>query len=170
MSQRKISRPSPEFFSRDEAARIFGVSVQQIDARHAKLDPAAVTKLGQRVWLNIPKIVAALIAEAEAKAAEKLGGDPLLAGTDATDSPALERYRDYRAKLARLEFEEREGSHVPIADIDGALVRFGNRLRMAGEVLQRRWGNEAADVLNEAITDALKDYERSKGNGDHHQQ
>src|SRR5512138_657899 len=61
-------------------------------------------------------------------------GDPELSGGD---SPALERYRDEKAKLARLDRLERERELVKVDDIHDALSAVSNLLRGCGEQLRR---------------------------------
>ncbi len=77
--------------------------------------------------------------------------DPLLSGSG---SPALERYREERAQLARLDRMEREKSLVPREEIRSALAEIAGILRTAGEVLQQSYGNAASEILNDALDDA----------------
>lgn len=86
------------------------------------------------------------------------GGDPAANGdemlyADAT-SPALERYRDERAKLAKLERLQREGSLMDREQVHEALGRIASIIRAAGEKLNRTFGREAHSLLDEAIDDA----------------
>jgi len=77
--------------------------------------------------------------------------DDMLVGES---SPALERYRTARAGLAELDLEREQKTHVALADLGPALSRFTARLRQAGEILQRRFGSDASDILNDAIEEA----------------
>lgn len=86
--------------------------------------------------------------------------DPMMAGAS---SPALERYREERAKLARLERLQKEGQLLPREAVHEALVRIAAILRSAGEILGREHGPEAQDVLNEALDDAQREIDRSFG-------
>lgn len=79
--------------------------------------------------------------------------DPMLAGGD---SPALERYREAKAGLAEMDLQERQKSHVNLQSLNDALMRFASTIRRAGEALQRRFGNEASEIMNEAIDEALR--------------
>lgn len=83
---------------------------------------------------------------------DPIDADPLL-GSDG-DSPALEEYRRAKAALARLELAEREGKLVPVDELHGLLTEGAAVLRRAGETLSRRFGNEALQVLNEALAEA----------------
>jgi hypothetical protein len=74
--------------------------------------------------------------------------DPLLAGAD---SPALERYREERAKIARLDRLEREGSLVNREYVLRGLQRCASHIRGAGERLQAAFGPEALEILEEAL-------------------
>jgi hypothetical protein len=74
--------------------------------------------------------------------------DPLLS---AGDSPALERYRDERAKLARLDRLERERQLLRRDAVHELLARMAGILRGTGEVFQRQFGPDALSILNEAV-------------------
>lgn len=92
------------------------------------------------------------------------GGDELLYA-DST-SPALERYRDERAKMARLERLERERTLVDRAQIHEAFGKTALVIREAGARLAREFGPEAHALLNEALTDAEAAMARLLGGGD----
>ena len=78
-----------------------------------------------------------------------------------TGSPALERYREERALLARLDRLEREGRLVPRDEVRRALGRVAAIVRGAGDTLQRQCGAAALEVLLEALDDAQREIERS---------
>lgn len=82
--------------------------------------------------------------------------DPLLAGEN---SPALERYRDERAKLAKMDRLERERTLLPRDEIHEMLGRVAGIIRGAGDGLQRQYGSEAHALLDEAMDDAVKEIE-----------
>lgn len=149
----KDQRPGPGWFSREAAAEVFGVQVGQIDSRHAKLDPSAVQRVGRRVWLYLAKIIDAKEAEAVEKAKLMCVGDEaLLSGAD---SPSLERLRLATARLKEMDLEERAGSHVALAVLEALAQRIGSKLRQRGEVRQRKYGAQAADIHNETLDDML---------------
>ncbi len=85
-------------------------------------------------------------------------GRPVVGG----DSPALEEYRKHRARIAKVEAEEREKTHIDLREIDETLTRFAGIIRRAGEALQRQFGNGASDVLNEAIDEAERQLAEAK--------
>ncbi len=86
--------------------------------------------------------------------------DPMLAGPE---SPALERYREDRALLARLDRKEREQSLIPRDQARIALGRIASIIRNCGETLQRQFGPAALEILNEAIDDAQQETDRAFG-------
>jgi len=106
-----------------------------------------------KVRIHCRAAINAYAAKQAEKAADsaKRKADPLLAGAN---SPALERYREHRAGLAELDVKERTAELVPLNDLWPALERFAGFIRRAGETLVPRFGNEAADILNDAINDA----------------
>jgi hypothetical protein len=100
----------------------------------------------------VPALHEFLAANARKLAGEE-GSDPLMSGVA---SPALERYREERAKLARLDRLERERSLLPRESIHDGLTQIASILRAAGETLQRQFGPDALDVLHGALDDAQK--------------
>jgi hypothetical protein len=69
--------------------------------------------------------------------------DPLLIGVS---SPALEKYREHRAELARLEVLERKRLLIDRRQIEPTMLRFAQVIRSAVETLQRQYGPEAAKI------------------------
>ncbi|QDT55931.1 hypothetical protein Pan44_39790 [Caulifigura coniformis] len=107
----------------------------------------------------LPRVVKAF-HDFLAKNARKLADedDPLLNSDVA--SPALERYREERAAMARLDRLEREGQLVARGDVREGLGRVAAILRAAGDGLLQQFGPEAAALLNESIDDAEREIER----------
>ena len=115
--------------------------------------------------INLPAVVRALhdfLAENAVKLARD--EDPLLQGGPA--SPALERYREERAILARLDRMEREGLLLPRDTVRQAMCRIAAILRGAGDALQRQCGAAAMEILYEALDDAQREMDRSFGEVD----
>jgi hypothetical protein len=90
--------------------------------------------------------------------------DPLMQGSG---SPALERYREERAALARLDRLAREGNLIPRSETRETLGRIAAILRSAGDSLQRQFGPEAAEVLYEALDDCGREVDRVFGEEPH---
>ncbi len=111
--------------------------------------------------IDLPSVVRGLhnfLAENAAKLAAD--DDPLMRGEG---SPALERYREERAAIARLDRLERERMLIPRDDVRTSLGRIAALIREAGETLQRQFGAEAAEILLEAMDDAEQEIERTFG-------
>jgi len=114
--------------------------------------------------ISLPSVVRALhdfLAENALKLARD--DDSLMQGTG---SPALERYREERAALARLDRLEREGALIPRDIARESLGRIAAILRSAGDTLQQQFGAEAVNVLYEALDDAQREMDQSFGGGD----
>ncbi len=92
--------------------------------------------------------------------AQKLARDDdvLLQGSN---SPALERYREERAELARLDRLERQRQLLPRDQMREALARIAGIIRGAGDALQRQFGPAAVEILHEALDDAQREMENS---------
>jgi phage terminase Nu1 subunit (DNA packaging protein) len=82
--------------------------------------------------------------------------DPMMAGAV---SPWLEEFRKEQTFLARLKRRELEGALIPRDVIHDALARIASILRGAGAVLQRQFGPEAHQILDEALDDAEREIE-----------
>jgi hypothetical protein len=115
--------------------------------------------------ISLPNVVRALhdfLADNAVKLARD--DDPLMQGVG---SPALERYREERALIARLDRLERESRLIPRDQVRESLGRIAAILRGAGDGLQRRFGNEAVDMLHEALADAQREIDRTFGVEEH---
>lgn len=111
--------------------------------------------------INLSAVVRALhdfLADNAVKLAKE--EDDLMQGSG---SPALERYREERAALARLDRLEREQQLVPRDQVREALGRVAAILRGAGDSLQRQFGVAAVEVLYEALDDAQRELDRTFG-------
>lgn len=91
------------------------------------------------VWLRTEGPKSKLIQAAE---------DPLLAEGD---SPGLERYRMAKAKLAELDLESRKNQLIDREKARDIFGRWATLIRRMGERLSKRWGNEAANMVNETL-------------------
>jgi hypothetical protein len=83
----------------------------------------------------------------------------------APSSPALERYREERAALARLDRLEREGQLLPRDQVREALGRIAAIVRTAGDDVQRQFGAAAGEILYEALDDAKREINHTFGDG-----
>ncbi|WP_417851060.1 hypothetical protein [Thalassoglobus sp.] len=104
--------------------------------------------------INLPQVVHALHDFLAANARKFIDDDDDLLNANVS-SPALERYREERAKLAKLDRLEREQRLVSRDEIRQGLGQIAGILRTAGDVLQRQYGNGAVEILNEALDDAV---------------
>ena len=75
---------------------------------------------------------------------------------DWPDFATLERYREHRAELARLEVLERKRVLIDRRQIEPTMQRFAQVMRSAVETLQRQFGPEAAKTIDDALIDSLR--------------
>lgn len=80
---------------------------------------------------------------------------------DGPNSPALERYREERAAMAKLVRLEREGKLVDRDEVRQSMQKAGAVIRQAGDTLRKQFGPLAAQILYEAIDDAESEVERA---------
>ena len=81
------------------------------------------------------------------------------------DSPALERFREARARLAELDYDQRCGSLVETEAILSGLLHAMSIIRDCGDRLQRECGPKALEILNEAIDSAEREVKDSLDSG-----
>lgn len=105
--------------------------------------------------IDLPKLVMAL-HDFLAKNAQRLAqeDEPLL--RSAGMSPALERYREERARLAQLDRLERERELVPVREALVVVERAAGRLRTVVEALARQYGNEVATIFCDALDECQR--------------
>lgn len=146
-----------------ECRRAMAVSHEAWNKTYRPLVPVnAIRGAGPNTRIRLRNLIDALIQRELARQREAMGqgdDDPML--YQGGESPNLERLRAAKAKLAEMDLEERRGTHADLAELHQSLLRFGGQIRRAGEILQRRYGPEATDVLNEAIETAHEDWNRS---------
>lgn len=134
---------------------------RQMSGRQAKVLNEQAVRYGipfDGATVSLPAVVKALhdfLAENKHKLARD--DDDLMSGPA---SPALERYREERAALARLVRLEREGELLPRELVRQSLSKTASIIRLAGETLAKQFGESAAEVLYEAIGDAEAEIDR----------
>ena len=137
---------------------------RQMSGRQTKIINEQATRYGLPFGgrtIDLPAVVRALhdfLADNAQKLARE--DDDLLQGGN---SPALERYREERAQLARLDRLEREGQLVPRDEVREALGRVAAIIRGIGDALNRQFGAAAVELLLEALDDAEREIDRSFG-------
>jgi len=85
---------------------------------------------------------------------------PKLLEPDATPSN-LDAIREEDLKTKRLKNEVLAGGLIPVDEIRRGMKGFAGHIRKAGEILRRRdqlTGDEAAEILNNAMDDAKRDW------------
>lgn len=80
--------------------------------------------------------------------------DPLLVAD--VDSPGLERYRLAKAAITELELERLKGTLIPLEKVRESLGRWASLIRRMGEMLGRRFGQEAAQAMNETLAECRR--------------
>ena len=98
--------------------------------------------------------------QAERKAGNRFNGT----ATDVEPAaPWLEKWREEKARLARFDRKEREGSLLDRESVQEALLSMAAILRNLGTTIQRHHGPEAHELVMEAIDDWEKDCRTSFG-------
>jgi phage terminase Nu1 subunit (DNA packaging protein) len=72
---------------------------------------------------------------------------------DGVDSPGLERCRLAKASLLELELEEKRNNVFNKDELRGVLLRWAGIIRRVAERIGKRYGNDAASAVNDALTE-----------------
>lgn len=92
--------------------------------------------------LNIRDVLAWRTARLEARPGRAARSAP---------SPALERMRLAKARMAELDLELKRGLVIPLERVNVLFTRMANIVRQTGDALQRTCGSEAKGILDEAL-------------------
>lgn len=109
--------------------------------------------------INLPAVLRAF-HDLLAKNAKKLAAD------DDDEVDGMAAYRRERTALARLERQARERELIPRDEVVAMLGRIAAHYRAAGEALARAFGDDALDMLVEAITDSRREIRETLGGDD----
>lgn len=85
---------------------------------------------------------------------------------DGPSTESLEKLRHEQYLIKRLERLRLEGSLVDQTEIERMYLRGLGHIRNAGDSLQKRFGPEARDILDEAIEEALGSVGHDDGSDD----
>jgi len=140
---------SQEYFRRDLRPFLPAEHIHEVKRGKAK-----------RVWFYGPGVVQLRVQKAVDDALRATDGDPLLAGGS---TPALERYRLARAKIEELKLERELGRWIERSVIHQGLAGIAAKIRAAGERLQKRFGPEAQNIIDEALDEAAREIEAFVG-------
>lgn len=96
---------------------------------------------------------------------DKASGEDGDLGVGGGNSPALEKYRLEKAKIARLQRMTMEGTLIQRESVHSALSRLAPILRQAGERLGVAFGSPAQRLIEEALDDWAGEVTRVFGKG-----
>ena len=147
------------WFPLEQCAAALNVTRQTFGEVYRPMVPAdAIRNAGRKgVEIHLRKLIDAVVEKRATDIAASKSPDPLLVGDG---SPWLEEYRKQRAKLAGMDVQEREKTHVNLAKMDAVLVRMAAVLVRAAEALQRRFGKDAFEILDDALSEWRSQWER----------
>lgn len=144
----------PSWIRKQTLLSVFGVSQQVFDRDIRPLVDAAYVRTNTRT--RAIEIYAPELLWAWRQRGVELAY-PDEETVTASDTPEMERLKlehlRERVKLARLEREERDGTLGRRDDMRRGLAQLAEILRGAGERLQREYGRECHELLEEALDD-----------------
>lgn len=150
------------WFTQSQAAEIFGVSSSNFVHTFRPLVPAAAIRQdGRNTFIKVRDLIDALVARERAKGAS--AEDELLAGGG--DSPALEKYRAMRAGQEEIKLQRMRGQSVQVDEVKTGLQQIAGAVRRGIERVQRAYGNDAAEMVLEPLTEFERNWDTILGNG-----
>ena len=142
-------------FNLSEMATFFGISTHTLHNWRI----AGCPQPGPDGRLDLRAVCQWLVKQRKVSAVDPDDGGP-------SDSPWLEKKREYEAGLRKLDLEERKAQLVRVDRLREGLQEFAALLRNAGEQLGRVHGPEAQDTLAESLDDAERVLQKVFGNGE----
>lgn len=163
-----LGKEPPKLVTQADLAALFGVTRMTISDWAKKKSFPVADPTADRAKYSVHEVAVWIEVEHKRRliprdAGDLSTGDPLLAGEG---SPALERYREERAKLAALERMRQEKDLIVLGQIREFLGRFASNLRAAGRALQTAFGAEASRILEDALTDSEREINQVCGDRD----
>lgn len=156
--------PAAVLLSRVQMAEALNVRPEHFDKQYRPHIPAdMVVMRGRRPFFPLAVFRSILdggISEATRRAQVRSDADPMLGGGT---SPALERYRLARAKLAERELANAEGELIEIEKVGRLIDIYSGHVRRAGEALHRQISEEAGMILDRALDTAEREMEQQFG-------
>ncbi len=149
----------------DQMAAAFLITPQAFSKSVRPLiDPKDVREEKKRIRIRCRGAIDAW-AEKEADKARidaRKNADPLLVGSD---SPGLEEYRKHKARIAKVEADEREKLAVQVSVIAPLLFEAMGSIRRSLEIVEREFGRNAVTPTVESIDEAIRTIKKHFSNG-----
>ncbi len=125
-----------------------------------ELQPADVKKNRKPMLIKISAIMEVHVPRRAAERMRDFVNDPEMVGGD---SVGLERYRLAKAKLAELDLATRMGDLIEVSVFRDGMARWAAVFRRMGERLAKKFGPDAAKIVNAALKECDK-ISRTVGN------
>lgn len=152
----KEPRKQGEFwFTPDDAARVFAVTVRQFyrefaplatpdDVRHV---PTPKGVLGRpRAFYFLRGLIEAVVAKRTGTAAVPNPG-----GQGPTNSPTLEERRRIQNEILRIDLATKRGELITLADVHARFIRLAAVLRATSEELSKKCGPVARELFERRL-------------------
>ncbi|MEM8493822.1 MAG: hypothetical protein AAF663_00365 [Planctomycetota bacterium] len=154
--------PKTLWITRQQAAELCGIGTRHFnDVIRPDLPKSATKGKAAALRFAAADVVAAHVAREVERATTPTGDeDDAMTGPP---SDMLERWREERWRISRIQRLELERTLMPIGIVREVLDAFAVPIRGAGDQLQKHHGNSARQVLDEAIDEAVERAHRRIG-------
>jgi len=140
----KKAEPEKGWASVRQISDVLGISVQGISQSYLPmLETKDVDESGRPTLLRCKAVLDIYVSRRADQFLEPL--------QDGGDSPALERYRLAKAKLAELDLHLRKNDLIERDKAKEIFLRWAVLVRRMGERLSKRFGPDAAATVNETL-------------------
>lgn len=156
--KKAAKRPGPGWFDRREMAEILGVTEHQFYRKYQELAPAtAVKRAGAKDYFLARTLLDAWIKReldrGRPKSGQELSPEDQALFQDAPQK-ILDQLRGVKIEQEKIKLDLMRGDAIPRRDLEQGLTLLAASLRRATETLQRKWGNDAGEVVNAALDEA----------------
>ena len=136
--------PKDSWITMDEAARFLNITRQGVQNSYLPVLEKRDVDRDQKPM----RVRAAAILDIATSRRATAQEEPLMSEGN---SPALERYRLAKAKLAELDLHLRKNDLIEVARAKEVFLRWSVLVRRMGERLSKRFGPDAAATVNETL-------------------
>ena len=143
------------WFSKETLCELFDCNPTYFETTLRRKIPEEAIDKGDRAFTYNGRTVIEVWAESRLRVSRKVKGDvvePALGDLDTVAvSPALEKFRTERYKLARMERLQKQNLLIPRDKVRSSLLFLASILRDATDRLQKLYGSRVVELMDEAL-------------------
>lgn len=145
---------------RDDVATLIGIKARHFDdAIKPLLSAEHIRGRAKTLRYYAPGVVEARLGQQVSEAARPKSDDDALVFAGG-NSDNLEELRKWKAKQAKRDYLISQKELIPAPDLDPGMSQLMSVLRRATETIQRRFGNDASQIIEDAVKEVRSRWQR----------